>query len=90
MQNFSGYKIKRTGQCSLALRTSSFFGADDEFAKDLLKETYKNLTLRSLSSETNSRLSDFTALTEICVEINAHIAKLFFENKEKRKSEKLA
>ena len=46
--------------------------------------------MRSLSSEANSRLSDFTALTEICVEISAHIAKLFFENKEKRKSEKLA
>ena len=66
--------------CALAL----FFGAGDKAAKNLLTEIYKNLMLRSLSC-----VSEFSILTEICVEIKARSANLFFENQEKSKSEKL-
>ena len=71
--------------CALAL----FFGAGDQVAKNLLTEIYKNLMLRSLSSKDNSCVSEFSTLTEICAEIKARSANLFFENQEKSKSEKL-
>ena len=67
-----------------------FLSANHQVAKNLLTEIYKNLILKSLSSENNSRISEFSALTEIYAEINARIADLFFENQEKSKSEKLA
>ena len=66
-----------------------FLGASDQVAKNLLTDIYKNLTMRSLSSEDKSRVLEFSALTEMCAEIKAHIANLFFENQEKSKSEKL-
>ena len=72
-------------RCILAL----FLGASDQVAKNLLTDIYKNLTMRSLSSEDKSRVLEFSALTEMCAEIKAHIANLFFENQEKSKSEKL-
>ena len=67
-----------------------FFGANDQVAKKILTEIYKNLTLRSLSSKDNSLTLKFSVRTEICAEIAVRIAGFFSKNQEKRKSEKLA
>ena len=68
------------------MHASYFFGANDQVAKNLLTEIYKNLTLRSLSS----LILELSALTEICAEIAIRIADFFSKNQEKRKSGKLA
>ena len=67
-----------------------FLGANDQIAKNLLTEIYRNLMLRSLSSKDNSCVSEFSPLTEICAKINARIVDFFSENQENSKSEKLA
>ena len=77
--------VRTPFRCILVL----FLDANDQVAKNLLTDIYKNLTIRSLSSDGKSRVLEFSALTEMCAEIKVHITNLFFENQEKSKSEKL-
>ena len=86
---FRGTGSNRLASAPFLCVVALFLGTNDQVAKNLLTEVYKNLTLRNISSKDNPCFSEFSALTETFAEINARITNFSFENQEKSKSEKL-
>ena len=59
-----------------------FFWGKETIAKNFLTELYKNLTVEVLSPENNSTLK-FTALADLCAEIDVTLSNAIFVNHER-------